>query len=112
MSYLVYPDFDRVGHPALAEAFIADLSRLNLRHRDYSRTENPPILHRKEFLVPDEYPRRSLFARLSDREAKLGLFDTHQPIGTRQSWHAVLAARHLSIHGHEIVSQVQHSTMN
>ena len=106
VSYLVYPDFDRVGHPALSEAFIADLSALDLHHRDYRYAANPPILHRKELLVTDEHPRRSLFARLSDQEQELGLFNTHQPIGTRKCWQAMLSARCLSVRGHQITSSV------
>ena len=109
VSYLVYPDFDRVGHPALTEAYVADLSRLNLHHRDYRRSGNPPILHRKELLVTNEHPRRSQFARLSDREDKLGLFDTHQPIGMRKYWQAILSARHLTIQGHQITSNIERS---
>ena len=109
VSYLVYPDFDRFGHPALAESFVADLPRLNLHHRDYRRTTNPPILHRKELLVTNEHPRRSQFARLSDREDKLGLFDTHQPIGMRKYWQAILSARHLTIQGHQITSNIERS---
>ena len=109
VSYLVYPDFDRVGHPALTDAFVADLARLHLHHRDYRHTESPPILHRKELLVTNEHPRRSQFARLSDREDKLGLFDTHQPIGMRKYWQAILSARHLTIQGHQITSNIERS---
>ena len=112
VSYLVYPDFERVAHPALSEAFIADLSQLRLHHRDYRHTTNPPILHRKELLVTNDHPRRSQFARLSDREEKLGLFDTHQPIGMRKCWQAVLSARHLSIRGHQIISNVERCNSN
>ena len=112
VSYLVYPDFDRVGHPALTEAYVADLSRLVLHHRDYRRTANPPILHRKELLVPNDHPHRTRFARLSDREEKLGLFDTRRPIGMRQHWEAVLSARHLSIHGHQITSSPECPNLN
>jgi len=48
LSYLSYPAFDSDPHPALLRCI-----RLNLRTRqldctDYSKSENPPVLHRKE----------------------------------------------------------------
>ena len=110
VSYLVYPDFDSVRAPgACGEHSSPICPRLNLHHRDYRRTTNPPILHRKELLVTNEHPRRSQFARLSDREDKLGLFDTHQPIGMRKYWQAILSARHLTIQGHQITSNIERS---
>ena len=106
VSYLVYPEFDRVGHPALAEAFVADLSKLNLHHRDYRRSENPPILHRKELFVSDDHPGRVRFARLTAREETLGLLNPGRAIGTRHQWQAVLSERGVSIHGHRIGSEL------
>ena len=103
VSYLVYPDFDRVGHPALAEAFVADLSRLNLHHRDYRSAGNPPVLHRKELLVDDEYPARARFARLTAREDALGLFAHRGRIGSKEGWQDVLESSNLTIKGHNIV---------
>ena len=102
VSYLVYPEFDRVGHPALAEAFISDLARLNLHHRDYRRASSPPILHRKELLVSSDHPGRRRFARLTAREDSLGLLSPGRPIGTRDEWHAVLHERGVSIRGHQV----------
>lgn len=103
VSYLVYEDFDRHAHPALQEAFVADLRRLDLHRRDYRRSENPPILHRKERFVADTYPARARFARLTAREDRLGLLEAGSAIGTRDGWRAVLAARGLSIRGHRVV---------
>ena len=102
VSYLVYPEFDRVGHPALAEAVIGDLARLKLYHRDYRRTSNPPILHRKELLVSRDHPTHRRFARLSAREDALGLLSSGQSIGTRAEWDEVLRCRGVTIHGHQV----------
>ena len=103
VSYLVYEDFDRHAHPALREAFVADLRRLDLHRRDYRRSANPPILHRKERFVADTYPARDRFARLTAREERLGLLEAGSAIGTRDGWRAVLAARGVSIRGHRVV---------
>ena len=107
ISYLVYPDFDRVGHPALAEAFISDLARLQLHHRDYRRASSPPILHRKELFVAADYPARRRFARLTAQEEALGLLGHGRRIGTRPEWQALLCARGVSIRGHHIVRTVR-----
>ena len=104
VSYLVYPDFDRVGHPALAEAFVADLSRLHLHHRDYRRSVSPPILHRKELFVADEHPGRARFARLTAREEKLGLFKNQGHIGNQEGWQILLKLNNLTVRGHRIAS--------
>ena len=104
ISYLVYPDFDRVGHPALAEAFVTDLRRLTLDHRDYRRALNPPVLHRKELFVAENHPARPRFARLTAREETLGLLQPGRPIGTHHRWQALLTARGLSIRGHQVVA--------
>lgn len=102
VSYLVYPEFDRVGHPALAEAFISDLAKLHLYHRDYRRAQSPPILHRKELFVSRDHPCHRRFARLSSREDALGLLSTGRSIGTRDEWLAVLRERGVNIRGHQV----------
>ena len=102
VSYLVYPEFDRVGHPALAEAFISNLAKLHLYHRDYRRTPSPPILHRKELLVTRDHPCHRRFARLSAREDALGLLSLGRSIGTREEWQAVLQERGVTLRGHQV----------
>ena len=104
VSYLVYPEFDLVGHPVLAESFVADLARLNLHHRDYRASANPPILHRKELFVADDYPNRAAFEGLSKCERSLGLLDHRRPIGTRDEWITVLSENCVSVRGHQIMS--------
>ena len=92
VSYLAYDDFDRVAHPALKSTVVADLKGLDLHHRDYTRSANPPVLHRKELFVAADHPARERFARLTAREDRLGLLDATSGIGTRAGWLAVLAA--------------------
>ena len=103
ISYLVYPDFDRIGHPALAEAFIADLRRLTLERRDYRRGPNRPLLHRKELLVSEGYPCRARFARLTKQEEKAGLYDYKGGIGHEKQWRMLLERENMVIRGHRLV---------
>ena len=104
VSYLLYPNFDRDGHPTLAECFIADLPRLALHHRDYRRSVNPPILHRKELFVAADYPRRHLFVRLTAAEEVANLLPTAVPIGFLKDWKDLVAERGLQIRGHALIS--------
>ena len=106
VSYMVYPDFDRAAHPVLAESFIANLARLQLHHRDYRRSANPPILHRKELFVAKDDPRHSRFARLTAREERLGLLTDMRSIGTQAAWQATLSQCGVSIRGHRVFSLV------
>ena len=104
ISYLVYPDFDRIGHPILVEAFIVDLRRLTLEHRDYRHGLNRPLLHRKELFVSDGYPRRAQFARLTKQEEKAGLYDCKGDIGHELQWRTLLERENKAIRGHRLVS--------
>ena len=102
VSYLAYEDFDRVAHPALQSAIVADLKRLDLHFRDYIHSSNPPILHRKELFVGEDYPARQRFARLTAREDRMGLLNTPSIIGTRNEWLRILSKSDISIRGHRI----------
>ena len=102
VSYLAYDDFDRIAHPALQTSIIADLKRLDLHFRDYTRSSNPPVLHRKELFVTEDYPRRSTFARLTSREDALHLLDDRATIGSRIGWSTALSSNAISIRGHRI----------
>ena len=48
VSYLSYPRFDRDPHPTLSASVTVNLKKLTVDWRDYSRSDNPPLLHRKE----------------------------------------------------------------
>lgn len=103
VSFLVYPDFDRDPHPALAESWVVDLRGLDVAPRDYRDRDNPPVLHRKELFVGDDYPQAGKFARLTAQEDRHRLLDEPQRIGTRQGWEARLAETGWKLHGHRLV---------
>ncbi len=103
ISYLAYPEFDRDPHPALTSAFVVDLHTLQVRALDYSHAASPPVLHRKEALVPADYPGRAKFARLTRHEERWGLYETPATIGTRNRWHALLQAKGVRLAGHRLL---------
>lgn len=101
VSYLLYPDFDRDPHPAVQGTVISRLSKLYVSYRDYSSSDNPSILHRKELLVDGSYPHRAKFERLTRQEQQAGLLS--QPhIGRYSEWQAVLEQANLTLHGHQL----------
>lgn len=103
VSYLIYPNFDHDPHPALAASWVVNLPDLSVSVRDYRDRDNPPILHRKDLLVPADYPRRDTFARLTAQEERHGLLDDATTIGTRNGWNTRLAETGWQLRGHRLV---------
>ena len=102
ISYLYYPDFDSIAHPALQWAMLIDLRDLSVKFRDYSEQENLPILHRKETFLSENHPLYAKFAKLTKAEEKAGLFKETKTIGNQQGWERRLAECAVSIVGHRI----------
>ncbi|MBP0020019.1 MAG: DNA phosphorothioation-associated putative methyltransferase [Cyanobacteria bacterium SBLK] len=105
LSYLFYPDFDIDPHPALYASIQVNLETLTVNYRDYSTSENPPILHRKETFVNLDYPLYEQFFQLTRIEERLGLLDKSGFIGTRREWLQKLHRRGVNIRGHEIIQK-------
>ena len=62
---LFYPAFDTEAHPALLRSLKISLRTLQLDCYDYATVDNPPILHRKESFLPEDYPGYPMFAELT-----------------------------------------------
>jgi DNA phosphorothioation-associated putative methyltransferase len=102
VSFLSYPTFDTVAHPALHWSFTVNLRQRTTTFRDYRSSVNPPLLHRKEeFLGPCD-ARRSRFASLTRSEVRAGLYRAPSFIGTSDGWEATLAAAGYVIKGHRL----------
>lgn len=96
ISFLLYEDFT-VPFPALLKTLSCDVARGTSRLSDYSQSSNPPILHRKELLLPDDDPLVPEAVQLTERLEKLGAFANAQRIGTRNGWNAALNAFGLTL---------------
>ncbi len=103
ISYLAYPSFDAEAHPALARSLRVDLRTFHLKDRDFRESADPPILHRKEEFVPEDYPERESFAALTRAEEDAGLYTTADTIGTKARWESLLQERRVRIDGHTLV---------
>ena len=103
VSFLRYPDFDKVAHPELRFSVRVHLPTATYTVRDYLMSDNPPILHRKEAFVDPLYPRYSAFAELSRQEEELGLLSRND-VGHRKQWEAVLLEKNLTVVDHVITA--------
>ena len=104
VSFLAYPTFDRDPHPALESSLVARLPQLRTSYKDFSHSDNPPILHRKETFVPDDYPGREKFERLTRQEDRSGLLSASN-IGRQRQWADALAESGYILRGHRLSRQ-------
>ncbi len=104
MSHLAYPTFDTDPHPQLQSTTYVTLGALDVDWRDYSDSENPPLLHRKEEFVGHDYPLRGKFTRLTLQEERFGLLCTDtRTIGNSVGWNARLQDAGVELRGHRVV---------
>ncbi|MBD2539509.1 DNA phosphorothioation-associated putative methyltransferase [Coleofasciculus sp. FACHB-SPT36] len=103
ISYLFYPDFDTDPHPALQASIQIDVRDGSSTYRDYSTSDNPPVLHRKETFVTPDYPHYEKFANLTRQEEKLRLLDKTRGIGTLRGWLECLQDYGVEIQGHQVI---------
>jgi DNA phosphorothioation-associated putative methyltransferase len=104
VAYMAYPTFDRDPHPSLKTSLRVDLRKLDVRLRDFSDSSNPPILHRKETFVSEDYPGCGKFARLTGQEERAGLLGG-PAIGTRDGWNELLDVEGYALQGHRLVAR-------
>jgi DNA phosphorothioation-associated putative methyltransferase len=104
VSFLKYKDFDADAHPELLHSVRVHLPSTSYTIRDFSSSDNPPILHRKESFVDELYPEYGTFAKLTTQEEELGIL-SRSDIGFKQQWLAILAEHRLRIVGHSIARE-------
>lgn len=91
ITLLNYPTFFDDAYPALDRSFTVSLEKLSVRESDYSQSDNPPILHRKEtFLAPD-HPSVAKFSKITEEGVKAGLYENTRTIGFRKSWENLIS---------------------
>ncbi|MBK8223046.1 MAG: DNA phosphorothioation-associated putative methyltransferase [Candidatus Obscuribacter sp.] len=103
ISYLFYPDFETDPHPALHTSVRIDLQDLHVKYSDYVKSDNPPVLHRKETFLSKSHPLYQQFAELTKEEEDAGLLDNAKMIGTRAGWEARLRSAEAKIVDHKVV---------
>lgn len=103
ISFLLYEPFDAAAFPALLASAKVDIVSGDVTHTDYRGRANPPILHRKELLLPPDDPRLPAFRALTAAAEEHGLFRDANRIGTRRAWEARIAEAGLALRGQRLV---------
>lgn len=104
VSLLHYEDFETSGFPALLHSITFDLATQTSKAIDYSKRENPPILHRKELLLPEDAPNIPMYAALTKAAEEAGLFAKPAGIGTRKAWNKRITDAGLKLEGHQLLT--------
>ena len=102
VSYLHYPDFLNDPHPTLQASTQVHLPTGKLGYRNYSKTANAPLLHRKQTFLGKAHPSYATFAELTRQQEALGLLDNPQTIGTCKGWQRRLLQHGIEIVGHAL----------
>ena len=105
VSLMAYEGFFEDPFPPLRQAWSADLQYETVRIARHDTTDNPPILHRKELLLPADHPKRAPFAELTLALDARGLFKDSSKIGRRRPWVQRLADAGVEIDGHRVVTR-------
>lgn len=100
VSLLNYPDFFVEPFPALSESWRVYLDDARVSYRTYQESTNPPILHRKELLLPPRHPRLAEFEQLTQQAEQLGLFEETCTIGFRRNWEERIRTIGYQLEGH------------
>lgn len=103
VSYLQYPKFEKDPHPALAASLKIPLDTFHIDYREYSKSTNPFILHRKETMLAPDHPLKPKFASLTAKEEELGLYESPELIGTREGWQRILDKKGVYFSGQRLV---------
>lgn len=91
ISFLNYPDFDKYAYPALKSSRTVDLTKYGVKLSDYSKSNNPPILHRKETFVADDYKHIDIFREITAEGEAIGLYENVRSIGFKKNWERLIS---------------------
>lgn len=90
ISLLNYPTFYEESYPPLQSSNLVDLSTFATKQTNYSTSENPPILHRKELMVMPSDSHYDHFCSLTREGELAGLYENPFKIGFKQNWERVI----------------------
>lgn len=103
IALLHYPRFFEDPFPGLLESWLVQPEEGKVSYRTYAESLNPPILHRKELLLPADDPNRLAFVELTASAEAVGLFDDPKRIGYRRQWGHLIRERGYRVEGHQLL---------
>jgi DNA phosphorothioation-associated putative methyltransferase len=98
LSLLSYPTFFTDSYPALEQSVTVNLAKLSHRITSYNSQENPPILHRKETMLPKNHPSYEEFSMITEEGEAAGLYENSRMIGFKNSWENLITKK-----GYELI---------
>jgi DNA phosphorothioation-associated putative methyltransferase len=104
ISLLYYEHFFDNPFPALKRSCVVDLASGRTKQFRYDLSGNPPILHRKELLLPLDHPQARLFAALTQQLEAVGLFRDARRIGFAHEWQVRLQSAGYEVRDHQLVA--------
>jgi DNA phosphorothioation-associated putative methyltransferase len=105
VALLNYPSFFEDAFPALHESWNVDLTPGRVSYRSYRDSLTPPVLHRKELMLPPDHPRRAEFQALTEAAEAIGLFEDTTRIGFREQWLRLVREKGYQFVGHFVSRQ-------
>ena len=93
ISLLHYPSFFVDSYPPLHTSHTIDLEKSTVRSSSYEKSDNPPILHRKETFLEQNHPSVILFRKITREGEKAGLYQKTRNIGFKKSWQRLIAKK-------------------
>lgn len=102
LSLLDYRDFFDDPFPSLGRSWRVSLGRGSVVYRTYEESRNPPILHRKELLLPVSHARLDEYRAMTEAAEALGLFAETNRIGFRAQWYALIRERGYELAGGQL----------
>lgn len=103
VSLLDYPSFFDEAFPGLSRFWTVNLEHGTFRYRTYEDSTNPPILHRKELLLPLDHPNQGAYKELTRAAEQIGLFDDPVRIGFLRPWETLLSQKGYRVVAHQLV---------
>lgn len=94
-----YLDFDDDPFPTLNGSWVVDPQKKSVTFRSYANSLNPPILHRKELLVPQDHPLQQSWSAITKTAEDIGLFSTSSVIGFRENWKQLIEQKGFFLQG-------------
>jgi DNA phosphorothioation-associated putative methyltransferase len=107
VSLLSYANFFDEPFPVLSHSWGAHLSRGHRWERSYESMDNPPILHRKELLLPPSHPRYEEYSAFTRQLERAGLFG-RRGIGFKHHWYGLVHNSGYQIVGHRLIRNEEH----
>ena len=93
VTLLHYPTFFEDAYPPLHNSYTIDLENMGYREANYSNSDNPPILHRKETFLKPDHPATKEFQEITREGEEAGLYDNTRSIGFKQSWERLISRK-------------------